>query len=61
MISAVDVYMLTISTFLSMIVVVVVAMKELGHLISPSCPQPLFQSEIKGKAIDIQISLMICT
>ena len=69
MISSIDVYVLTISTFLSMIVVVVVAMKELGHLISPSCPQPLFQSEIKGKAIDMnffffiftQISLMICT
>ena len=68
MISSVDVYVLTISTFLSMIVVVVVAMKELGYLISPSCPQPLFQSEIKGKAIDMnfyfiltQISLMICT
>ena len=38
MISSIDVYVLTISTFLSMIVAVVVAMKELGHLISPSCP-----------------------
>ena len=53
MISSIDVYVLTISTFLSMIVVVVVAMKALGHLISPSCPQPLFQSEIKGKAVDM--------
>ena len=71
MISSIDVYVLTISTFLSMIVVVVEAMKALGHLISPSCPQPLFQSEIKGKTIQIdmkffffiftQISLMICT
>ena len=67
MISSIDVYVLTISTFLSMIVAVVVAMKALGHLISPSCPQPLFQSEIKRKAINMkififtQISLMICT
>ena len=53
MISSIDVYVLTISTFLSMIVVVVVAMKALGHLISPSCPQSLFQSEIKGKGIDM--------
>ena len=71
MISSIDVYVLTIRTFLSMIVVVVEAMKALGHLISSSCPQPLFQSEIKGKTIQIdmkffffiftQISLMICT
>ena len=47
MIAFIDVYVLTISTFLSMIVAVVVAMKALGHLINPSCPQPLFQSEIK--------------
>ena len=51
MISSVDVYVLTIS----MIVAVVVAMKALGHLISPSCPQPLFQSEGKRKAIDMKI------
>ena len=55
MISSIDVYVLTISTFLSMIVAVVVAMKALGHLISPSCPQPLFQSEIKRKAINMKI------
>ena len=54
MISSIDVYVLTISTFLSMIVAVVVAMKALGHLISPSCPQPLFQSEIKRKAINMK-------
>ena len=34
-----------------MIVAVVVAMKALGHLINPSCPQPLFQSGVKRKAI----------
>ena len=55
MISSIDVYVLTISTFLSMIIAVVVAMKALGHLISSSCPQPLFQSEIKRKAIDMKI------
>ena len=54
MISSIDVYVLTISAFLSMIVVVVEAMKALGHLISPSCPQPLFQSDIKGNAIDMK-------
>ena len=36
-----------------MIVAVVVGMTALGHLISPSCPLPLLQSEIKGKAIDM--------
>ena len=51
MISSIDVYVLTISTFLSVIVAVVVAMKALGHLINPSCPQPLFQSGVKRKAI----------
>ena len=55
MISSIDVYVLTISTFLSMIVAVVVAMKALGHLISPSCPQPLFQSGVKRKATDMKI------
>ena len=53
MISSIDVYVLTISTFLSMIVAVVVAMKALSHLISPSCPQPLFQSGVKRKVIDM--------
>ena len=54
MISSIDVYVLTVSTFLSMIVAVVVAVKALDHLISPSCPQPLFQSGVKRKAIDIK-------
>ena len=55
MISSIDVYVLTVSTFLSMIVAVVVAMKALGHLISPSGPQPLFQSGVNRKAIDMKI------
>ena len=54
MISSIDVYVLTVTTFLSMIVAVVVAVKALDHLISPSCPQPLFQSGVKRKAIDIK-------
>ena len=54
MISSIDVYVLTVSTFLSMIVAVVVAVKALDHLISPSCPQPLFQSGVKRKAINIK-------
>ena len=54
MISSIDVYVLSISTFLSMIVAVVVAMKTLGHFISPSCPQPLFQSGVKRRAIDMK-------
>ena len=36
-----------------MIVAVVVGMTALGDLNSPRCPLPLLQSEITGKAIDI--------
>ena len=59
MISFIDVYVLTISTFLNLIVAVVVAMKALGHLINPSCPQPLFQSEIKRKATNMKIIFVL--
>ena len=59
MISSIDVYVLTISTFLSMIVAVVEAMKAIGHLINPSYPQPLFQSEIKRKATNMKIIFVL--
>ena len=44
-----------------MIVAVEAGMTARGHLISPSCPQPLFQSEIKGKAIDMNFFFFIFT